>query len=77
MRGNRVNSFFRSDRGPRSINVEPRRKIDTIPSPCHYPTQKDEQDDLTADQKKILKKLADQYKRAAITAAKSYPRKWS
>ena len=38
---------------------------------------KDEQDDLTADQKKILKTLADQYKRAAIAAAKSYPRKLS
>jgi hypothetical protein len=33
---------------------------------------KDEQDDLTADQKKILRRLADAYKRAAIRASEAF-----
>jgi hypothetical protein len=35
---------------------------------------KDEQEDLTADQKKVLNGLADEYKRAAILAARSLRR---
>ncbi|GAC1474660.1 MAG: type II toxin-antitoxin system RelE/ParE family toxin [Isosphaeraceae bacterium] len=35
---------------------------------------KDEQEDLTADQKKILKALADRYKRAVLLAARSFRR---
>ena len=33
---------------------------------------KDEQEDLTADQKKILKRLADEYKHAAIRMAEAF-----
>jgi hypothetical protein len=36
---------------------------------------KDEREDLTADQKKILKRLADEYKRAAIKAAEAFKNK--
>jgi len=36
---------------------------------------KGEQEDLTADQKKVLKRLADEYKRAAIRAAEVFKKR--
>ncbi len=38
---------------------------------------KDEQDDLDADQKKILKKLAEGYKRATVLAARAFKKETS
>jgi hypothetical protein len=38
---------------------------------------KDEQEDLNADQKKILKGLAEVYKRAAIRAARAFKKETS
>ncbi len=38
---------------------------------------KDEQEDLTFGQKKILKRLADEYKSAAIRAAEAYTKRMS